>query len=261
MAIETPKALILDMDGVLWRGDEWLVEPAGLFARLNAAGIVVGLATNNATRTPAYYIEKFAAEGVTLEPRQIVNSGIAAAHFLVERFPDRGDVIVVGEWGLVETLANYGFRENGAGSVAVVCGMDRQVTYDKIKHASMAIRAGALFIGTNPDRTFPTPEGLAPGAGAILAAIEAASDVLPTITGKPEPAMYEILLKELGTAPADTLVVGDRLETDIAGGLALGSPTALVLSGVSTRANALASTFPPDHIFPDLNALAEAILA
>jgi 4-nitrophenyl phosphatase len=249
------------MDGVLWRGDEWLVEPAELFARLQEAGIAIGLATNNATRTPVYYIEKFAAVGVTLEARQIVNSGIAAAHYLVERFPDRGDVIVVGEWGLAETLAKHGFHQNGTEPIAVVCGMDRQVTYDKIKVAAMAIRAGALFIGTNPDRTFPTPEGFAPGAGAILAAIEAASDVIPIITGKPEPAMYEILLRELGTEPAETLVVGDRLETDIAGGLALGSPTALVLSGVSTRADAEVSEFPPDHIFSDLNTLAEAILS
>jgi 4-nitrophenyl phosphatase len=157
-------------------------------------------------------------------------------------------------------MAAHGFNTDGTAPIAVVCGMDRQVTYDKIKHASMAVRAGALFIGTNADRTFPTPEGLAPGAGSILAAIEAASDVSPTITGKPQPDLYEILLRGLGTTPAGTLVVGDRLETDIAGGRALGCPTALVLTGVSDEAMAGVSDTPPDHIFADLNALVEAIL-
>jgi len=260
MTITKPKALILDMDGVLWRGDEWLVRPADLFGRLEKAGIRVGLATNNATRTGSYYLDKFAGEGVRLEPWQVVNSGIAAARYLAARFPERGSVIVVGEWGLAKTMAKHGFPQNGGDPIAVVCGMDRQVTYEKIKQAAMAVRAGALFIGTNPDKTFPTPEGLAPGAGSILAAIQAASDVAPTITGKPQPALYEILLEDLGTGPAETLVVGDRLETDIAGGLALGSPTALVLSGVSTRAEAETSEFPPNHIYPDLNALVEAML-
>jgi 4-nitrophenyl phosphatase len=261
MLIPTPKALILDMDGVLWRGDQWLIEPGTLFRRLEAAGIRVGLATNNATRTVTFYLEKFSSMGVHLEPWQVVNSGIAAAKYLAGRFPDRGNVIVVGEWGLAKTLEEHGFTNNGTDPVAVVCGMDREITYDKIKRAAMAVRAGALFLGTNGDKTFPTPEGLAPGAGAILAAIEAASDVRPVITGKPQPALYEILLRDLGTTPAETLVVGDRLETDIAGGLALGCPTALVLTGVSDEAMAASSNTAPGHIFPDLNALVEAILA
>ncbi|HUF39326.1 MAG TPA: HAD-IIA family hydrolase [Anaerolineales bacterium] len=256
-----PKALILDMDGVLWRGDLWLIEPAALFDRLEAAGIRVGLATNNATRTPDYYIEKFSQQGVTLNRRQIVNSGIAAARYLAERFPASGSILVVGEWGLAETLAGHGFTLNGTDPLAVVCGLDREITYDKIKRASMAVRAGALFIGTNPDKTFPTPEGLVPGAGSILAAITAASDAEPLITGKPQPAMYQILLQELETQVSETLVVGDRLETDIAGGRTLGCPSALVLSGVSTAAEAAASPHRPDHIFPDLNAVVEAILS
>ncbi len=112
------------------------------------------------------------------------------------------------------------------------------MTYQKLSRATLHIRAGAPFYGTNPDKTFPTPQGLVPGAGSILAAIEAATDVKPIIIGKPQPAMMYMALEKLGTLPEETLVVGDRLETDIAAGQAAGCKTALVLSGVSTKQQA-----------------------
>ena len=104
------------------------------------------------------------------------------------------------------------------------------------------IRSGVPFYATNPDRTFPTPEGFIPGAGAILAALEAATDVEPIIAGKPSPTLYEFALEKLGTQPEETLAVGDRLETDILGGQRAGLRTALVLSGVTTREEGLAWT-------------------
>jgi len=105
--------------------------------------------------------------------------------------------------------------------------MDRQVTYNKLKQATLLIRSGLPFIGTNPDRTFPTPQGLVPGSGAILAALEAATDQTPLILGKPSPEMYQVAMERMSVRPENTLVIGDRLETDIVGAQRLGCLTAL----------------------------------
>jgi 4-nitrophenyl phosphatase len=139
--------------------------------------------------------------------------------------------------------------------LAVIVGMDRQITYDKLRRATMLIRSGVPFIGTNPDKTFPTPEGLVPGTGALIAALEAATSIQPIIVGKPSPEMYLVAMERMGSSPATTVVVGDRLETDIAGGQQLGCKTGLVLSGV-TNIKAAQSWVPsPDWIEPDLTAL------
>ena len=120
----------------------------------------------------------------------------------------------------------------------MVVALDRGINYEKLRQATLWIRAGVPFIGTNPDRTFPTPQGQVPGAGSILATIEAATDVAPLVIGKPNPAMYQFALERMGLLPEEVLVVGDRLETDIAGAQNLGSPCALVLSGVTDEEKA-----------------------
>jgi 4-nitrophenyl phosphatase len=259
------QALILDMDGVLWRGSQPIGELQRIFARIRSLGWRFCLATNNATLSIAQYVEKVGSFGVTIQPDQVVNSSQAAAHYLQRLYPAGGSVFVVGENGLVDTLAERGFRsinippdeanEAASSVLAVVAGMDRQVTYAKISAATRLIRSGVPFIGTNPDRTFPTPIGLVPGAGAILAAIETATDIAPVIVGKPSPEMYEVALERMGVSPQSTLVVGDRLETDIAGGQAMGCLTALVLSGVTNPEAAAQWTPQPDWIAPDLEGL------
>jgi 4-nitrophenyl phosphatase len=254
------KALILDMDGVVWRENTPIGRLPSIFAHIRERGLKVALATNNATKTVDEYLEKFAGFGVTLEPWQIVTSASATAEALCKRFPEGGPVFIVGENGLRLALEECGFKpildpEDETKPVAVIGGFDRSVTYAKLRRATLHIRAGAPFYGTNPDKTFPTPQGLIPGAGAILAAIEAATGVQPVITGKPEPAMMYTALDKLGTRPEETLVVGDRLETDIASGQAAGCKTALVLSGVSSREQGLAWKPAPDLIAEDLTAL------
>ncbi len=251
------KALILDMDGVLWRDNTPIGDLPAIFGRMRERDLKVALATNNATRTVDQYLEKFSGFGVSLEPWQIVSSAYTAADVLRKRFPDRGAVFVVGENGLQRALAEAGFQpitdpENETVPVAVVGGMDRAVTYAKLRRATLHIRTGIPFYGTNPDKTFPTPVGLVPGAGAILAAIEAATSVEPVIVGKPQPEMMYAALDRLGTAPEETLVVGDRLETDIASGQAAGCKTALVLSGVSSREQAQDWQPAPDFIVENL---------
>ncbi len=133
--------------------------------------------------------------------------------------------------------------------------MDRGINFDKMKRATLLIRSGVPFYATNPDRTYPTPAGLIPGAGALIGALEIATDVTPIIAGKPNPTLYEFALERLGTNPEETLVVGDRLETDILGGQKLGCLTALVLSGIATLREAEAYTPPVDFIFADLESL------
>ncbi len=251
----TLRALILDMDGVLWRGNQPIGDLPAVFNTIQALNLRVVLATNNATLSVADYQSKLLHFGVHLESWQIVNSSQAVAHYLNARFPGGCKIFIVGEAGLINTLNNSGYLHADQDVQAVVVGLDRQITYEKLYKATLLIRNGALFIGTNPDRTLPVPGGLAPGAGAILAALEAATDVAPTIVGKPAPEMYQIALERLGVVAQETLVVGDRLETDIAGAQALGCQTALVLSGVTAKEAALAWEPALDRIEPDLTEL------
>mgnify|MGYP001175081157 CR=1 FL=1 len=253
------RGLILDMDGVLWRDHEPIGNLPAIFDQIQQRGLRVILATNNATRTVASYLEKLAGFGVHLAPWQIITSSQATAQHLRHLHPEGGTVFVVGENGLLEALHEQGFTHSREQAHTVIAGMDRQLTYEKLAHAALLIRAGAAFIGTNPDRSFPTPAGLVPGAGAILALLETATDIAPTIVGKPGPIMYQQALERLGTAPSETLAVGDRLETDILGGQNTHCKTALVLSGVSTLAQAQAWNPLPDLIAQDLTTVLEQI--
>jgi len=249
------RGLILDMDGVLWRGEQPIGNLHKAFDKINDLSIKVVLATNNSTRSPDQYLQKLLDFGVILENWQILISSQVAAHYLKRIFPDGGPVYIIGEVGLIEALNKEGFYNSEERALAVVSGMDRQFNYEKLTIATLLIRSGSLFIATNPDRTFPTPIGLVPGAGSILSAIEAATDTHPRIVGKPEPEMYTLALKRLGTSIKETLVVGDRLETDIKGAQILGCPTCLVLSGVTTMEESKMWVPNPDWVTPDLMSL------
>jgi 4-nitrophenyl phosphatase len=255
----SPRGLILDMDGVLWRENTPIGDLAAIFNQINQKGLRVALATNNGTRTVEQYLDRMAGFGVVLEPWQIVTSALGIAYLLSQHFPNRGDVYVIGEAGVKQALTESGFVVVPEGktqnAIAVVMGIDREVNFMKFREATLLVRRGVPFYGTNPDLTFPTPDGLIPGAGSYLALITAATDVQPIIAGKPQPYILELSRERLGTAKEETLVVGDRLETDIAGGQAAGCPTALVLSGVSTRAMGEAWQPGVDIIADDLASL------
>ena len=255
-ALQPPvRGLILDMDGVLWRGNQPLGNLPAIFKRIDQLGLRVVLATNNATRSSQQYVERLAAFGVQIAPWQVIHSGQAAAYMLHLLYPQGGPVYVIGEPGLVTSLSEYGFTPSENGVCAVVAGLDRGFTYEKLRHASDLIRAGTIFIGTNPDVTFPAPDGITPGAGSILAAIQAASGVAPRIAGKPEPAMFDLAVERLQLPKEQVLAVGDRLDTDILGGKRGGIRTALVLTGVTTQEEAETCSPPPDLIAPSLSAL------
>jgi 4-nitrophenyl phosphatase len=248
------RGAILDLDGTLWRGTAPIGDLPSIFARFEELAIRFILATNNATMDVGMYLEKLQGYGVSLDPSQVINSGQAVAYLLKRDFPQGGPVFIVGEEGLRRVLADAGFFHSKDGqALAVVAGMDRSIDFEKLTQATQLIRAGRPFIGTNPDTTFPMPGGkLIPGAGSILAAIAAASGVQPVIAGKPSPAMFELAMQRLETQPVETISVGDRLETDIAGGQNAGCRTALVLSGVTSLDQARAWQPAPDLIANDL---------
>ncbi len=255
---ENIKGLIIDMDGVLWHDHQPLGDLPRIFNRINALGLRTILATNNASRTVEEYHQKLDNFGVQLEDWQVINSAQAAGIYLSEKYPNGCHVYVVGSPSLKKTLDSYGLRvvgEDKEDVQVVVASMDFDLTYDKLKHATLLIRSGCEFVGTNPDATFPTPEGLMPGSGMVVGALEISSGQQAKIVGKPKPLLYEMALKRLELAPEETLAIGDRLETDIAGAQAAGMHTALVLTGASNLAQAKDFSPPPDVIQQDLSSL------
>ncbi len=256
------KAIISDMDGVLWRGAQALPGMTDFFDFLFTREISFVLATNNSRNTPADYVDKLAAMGVDgIKPCHIVTSGTATAITLQAQYPAGTRVYVVGGHGLKQLLSDAGFVLADSDAELVVCGIDFDLTYDKLKTATLLIRGGARFIGTNPDSSFPSPEGLVPGAGSILALLESASGCAPTIIGKPERAMFEAALRQAGAHASETLMIGDRIGTDIIGAEALGIQTALVMTGVETEASLRASETQPDLVFAGLPELVAALEA
>lgn len=249
------QGLILDMDGVLWRGAEPLVDIPAVFARIEELQLEYVLATNNSVRSIEEHLQKLHRLGVDLPPTRVINSSVAVIYLLKHFFPQGGPVYVIGSSGLKEQLAQAGYPFAQENVLAVVAGLDHSFTFEMLYRANFLIRRGAKFIGTNPDATFPQPEGLAPGAGAILAAIETAAQTRPIIAGKPHTPLMEMALERMKTTPEQTLAVGDRLDTDILAAQQIGCRTALVLTGVSTLPEAEKWRPPLDLLAPNLAAL------
>ena len=223
--------LIIDMDGVLWHGEKPLPGLSDFFHILRKLQIPFILATNNARMTPDQYVKKLAKMGVKVAHKEILTSAMATALHLAEHNdPTATRIFVIGESGARQPLIERGFtltelyklNDSSANSInmhahIVVCGLDQDLTWDKLATATLHIRAGANFVATNADTTLPTEHGLTLGNGAILAALEAATGVTPTIIGKPEPIMYQQAIALLGVDPTETVAIGDRLNTDILG--------------------------------------------
>jgi len=230
------------MDGVVWRGDAPIGDLAATFHRIRERGLKFVFATNNSTKTSEQYVAKLKDFGVDIEPWQVVTSSQAAARAVAQTYPRGTKALVIGEDGLRIPLEQEGFEivslAGAPQAEVVVMGMDRGVSFEKLSEATLLIRQGVRFYATNMDKTFPTPRGQIPGAGAWASVITIATDVEPIVAGKPFPFLMELSLERLGARKEETLVVGDRLETDIAAGQRVGCPTALVLSGVSTKEQA-----------------------
>ena len=265
-------ALIIDMDGVLWHGTQPMPGLTDFFQTLDDLQIPFILATNNASLTPEQYVTKLAKMGVTITKKQILTSGTATALYLSNQVnPTETRVFVVGEDGATQPLIDHGFTLTGLyevnndsdtskkGADIVVCGKDETLTWAKLATATLNIRAGAKFIGTNADTTLPTEHGITHGNGAILAALEVATGVSPTIIGKPEPIIYQQALALLGVDPDKTVAIGDRLETDILGAVRTGIRSIMVLTGISTEDDLKESAYQPTWVMPDIRAITKAL--
>jgi len=253
MNIDEIKGVVSDMDGVLWRGDEALPGMVAFFETLRNKNIPFVLATNNSTKTPLDYVQKLAKLGVPdVPPDHIITSSTTTVSYLRSTYPPGTPVHVLGGDGLRQLLSEAGFFLTNENARAVIVGLDTNLTYEKLKRASFLIQQGAKFIATNNDNSIPTPDGLAPGAGSLVAALRAASAQEPVVMGKPDAPMFETALRLLGVPAPNTLMIGDRLNTDITGAVLLGMKTALVLTGVSTRSDVEASPVKPDAVYEDL---------
>jgi len=257
------KAWIFDMDGVLYRGSAPLPGAIDLFATLQLRSIPFRLATNNSTMTPAQYVKKLEKMDLEVPEEWIVTSGVATRDYLLSRFPMGSAIYIVGEQALFDQvfLTDDLVQANGTDlqAVAVVAGLDRQFTYEKLSEAHDQILGGAAFVATNSDVTLPTERGLEPGCGSLIAAIQASTGAVPAVVGKPETLMFDTICKQLDVLPSDVVSVGDRLDTDIVAGSRAGTLALLVLTGVSTREDTSGAEARPDLVFTDLNAVLAAI--
>jgi HAD superfamily hydrolase (TIGR01450 family) len=251
LLLRSYSGVVLDLDGVVVLGTCLIPGADAALAAVRDAGVGLAFVTNNATRTAAQVVDVLRAVGVPARHDEVVTSAMAAADLL-----EPGTrCLVIGMEGLHAALEARGcteVREPGQAQ-AVVVGLDRDLRYDDLRRATLALRRGARFVAANTDRTFPAAEGLEPGAGAIVAALVAASDRQPEVAGKPHAPLFETAA---GHLPAGRLLmVGDRLDTDIAGAAALGWDTALVLTGVATALEAAAAVPPPTYVAESLAAL------
>ena len=247
-------AILLDLDGVLYRWPDPIPGSPEAVARLRAAGKRLAFVTNNSSRTPAQVAERLTSIGIAAAPAEVATSALAIAALLGER--GIRSAFVVGEDGLRAALADRGIRTEDApdGRVdAVVVGFDRGADYAKLRDASVLVERGASLVASNADPSFPAPRGEAwPGAGALLAAIETTTGVRAEVVGKPHAPLFERALEAAGGGRP--LVVGDRLDTDIAGAARLGWDSALVLTGSTGRADLASAAWRPTFV---LDALAD----
>lgn len=249
---------LLDLDGVVYVGEEGVPgAPAGL-AAARAAGMRLAFVTNNASRTPAQVVELLRRVGVPAEPAEVVTSSQAAAHYLADRLPAGAPVLVLGTTGLIEAVTERGLKPVFSADdepAAVVQGFFPGMDWRMLAEGAIAIRRGVPWLATNLDATVPSPRGPLPGNGSLVAALRHATGVQPAATGKPDPAMHAESVERSGAT--HPIVVGDRLDTDIEGARRAGCDSLLVLSGVTMPAGLLAASpaHRPDYLGRDVSAL------
>jgi len=254
------RSVTFDLDGTIYLEDEVVPAAPDAIRRVRELGARVAFVTNNATRPPAAVVEKLSRLGVKATVEEVLTSAQAVVHLLGGEPGLRGKgVLLVGGAGLREALSGAGARlldpDAWRAAEVVVAGLDPELSYSRVRAAALAIAAGARFIGSNPDASLPTPEGPWPGAGSVLALLSTATGARPEIAGKPERALFETVAAVLGPGPR--LMVGDRVDTDLAGARALGWATALVLTGVTRPAGLLDVELAPDHLLADVGGLLE----
>jgi len=256
LAIREKKGFIIDMDGVIYHGNrllhgvkefvDWLISENKKFVFL----------TNSSERTPAELQEKLLRMGIRVDKDVFYTSALATAMFLSSQKPE-GSAYIIGEAGLINALYDVGYRMNNVDPDYVVVGESRSYSYERICHAVNLVLNGARLIGTNPDLTGPVEDGIVPATKALIAPIELATGRSAYFVGKPNPLMMRNALKKLGCSREETIIIGDRMDTDIVAGIESEIDTCLVLSGITSFE--MIATFPytPKYI---LNGVADIVM-
>jgi HAD superfamily hydrolase (TIGR01450 family) len=251
---------LLDLDGVVYRGPDPVSGAPEALAAARAAGMRMAFVTNNASRTPLQIVAHLGELGVSARPDEVVTSAHAAATLAVDRLGPGGRVFVVGGDGLRDAIAGVGLvlverYDAVPAPQMVVQGFSPDLRYEDLAQAALAVAAGADWVATNADATLPTSRGLQPGNGTLVAAVAAAAGRQPVVAGKPERALVDEAVRRSGAQ--HPLMVGDRLDTDIAGAVRAEMDSLLVLTGVSTVADLLAAppAARPTYVGASLDAL------
>jgi 4-nitrophenyl phosphatase len=252
----TLRGVLIDLDGVVYTGRDPIPGAAGFLGEARRRGLKFLLVTNNSTTSPELVAERLRSMQIDVEPSEILTSAQAAVGYVRRRAEAGATVRIVGEAGLRQAAEEEGLVvvEGDASAEWVIAGLDRAFTYEKLAAATRAIMGGAHFVATNADALLPVEGGqVVPGAGTMIAAIKTATAVEPVVVGKPEPGLFEHGLQRLGgLAPDRAAMIGDRLDTDVDGGRRAGLRTILVLTGVTSPAEAEAASPPPDATLPNL---------
>lgn len=269
MTLGAVSTLVFDLDGVVWRGSSPVAGAVEAIAQLRAAGKRCLYCTNNSSQTPAAFVEKLAGMGIEAVEEDIITSSTATALYLSAQYTGPFLAYVIGGEGIQTAIQKIGARivydrdiDDDTNVDCVVAGIDRSFTYDKLNTAQRLIRRGALFVATNRDATYPVEHGVIPGAGSIVASIEAASGTTPVTIGKPRPVMIQLIEQKYKLQPEEIAFIGDRLDTDIVCARRAGVAAILVLTGVTTlqQARRAKGELRPDAVFPDLPSLVGVVI-
>jgi HAD superfamily hydrolase (TIGR01457 family) len=252
---------LVDMDGTLYRGERAIPGAAAAVDELREAGVAVQFLTNNATKSPREYVEKLAGMGIDAVADDVVTAGVVTADYLAREHAD-DRAYVVGEPGFLDVLDEYGVTvtdEPGTADV-VVLSLDTGVDYDLFTRVLRTITPETPIVATNPDRTKPGTDGIVPSAGLVIGAVEGMTGRTPdTVAGKPSEVAARFALDRLGVDATECLLVGDRLDTDIQMGTAVGATTVLVRTGVTDDAELHASRIEPDYVLDSIADIGEVL--
>lgn len=251
MSISNFLGYIFDLDGTIYRGERLIPGAQEVIQRLKNLGRRIVYLSNKPLQTREDYAAKLTRLGIPTEPKEVINSSYVMARWLKQQAP-QSTIFITGEPPLIKEMENQGFRlsENPTEIDYVIASFDRTFDYRKLNIAFQAIKKGAHFVATNPDRSCPVEGGEIPDCAAMIGAIEGATGKkVETIVGKPSEITIQVAVETMNLRPQDCLLVGDRLETDMAMGKKAGMATALVLTGVTKRELIVQSPWRPDFIW------------
>ncbi|HEX6594512.1 MAG TPA: TIGR01457 family HAD-type hydrolase [Bacillota bacterium] len=242
---------LIDLDGTIYRGND-VIEDAPLFIdTLNRKNIPYLFVTNNSSKTPTAVAQQLQQMGIKATPEHVWTSSLATAQY-IQNERNNARCFVIGERGLVQALEEAGLNITNGNCEYVIVGLDRQLTYEKLAEATIAVRNGAKLISTNADLAIPSERGLLPGNGALTSVISKSTGAQPLFIGKPESIMMNEALKRLGTEKQRTIMVGDNYETDIMAGIRSGLDTLIVFTGVTSKKTMMTvkqkPTYQVDHL-------------